>query len=257
MPATAPHFQTQLLRLVLTGAAAVALGFAAADADAQRRGGGGGHGGGKPGWSGGGGGGWQGSGWRGGGHGGGWSGHGSHWRGHGHHRGPYHGGHYYYPGWALGLGVGIGLTYPWWGWYPSYGYPATTVVYERVHDAPVGVVVERNGPLSSPAPAAAPAPEYRWYCPSPAGYHPDVRECQAGWLKVLPDAGSPPPALAPRSRAPSDDFHDRPHTAPGTVGSAVPPRIAAPRIAAPRIAAPAQLAVRANPAQALAHLDVR
>ena len=267
MPTTT-LFRSAPYRLLLTAVASLAIALGAASADAQSRGGGGkpsmGHGGGKPGWSGGGGGrGWNGGGnWHGGNQGnwhrgnhGNWHGHGSHWRGHyyPYWRG-YYGGRYYYPGWAVGLGVGIGLTYPWWGWYPSYAYPATTVVYERVYDAPVGVVVERDGPVTSPAPsgAPAPAPAYRWYCPSPAGYHPDVGECAAGWLKVVPDGGPPPPAGVPRSSAPADEVERADRIAPGTMGST-----STSRIAAPRMAAPSQLAQRAPPAETFAQAHTK
>jgi hypothetical protein len=234
-------------RVALSVALAAGVAFAASDVDAQSRGGkpsvgsGGGHGG----WHGGSGGrgGWHGGsrdGWRGGNHGG-WRGgdHGRWHGGHGHHG--WHGGRYFYPGWALGLGVGIGLTYPWWGWgYPYYAYPSSYVVYERAYDAPAGVVIDRDIPITS-----QPAPAYRWYCPSPPGYHPDVRDCSAGWLKVLPPEGgpssppsAPPPSTTPRSSAPSDDAAPGSRIAPGTMGSASSPV----RIAAPRMTPPAAIA---------------
>ena len=227
---------TNISRLALCAAVAAGLSFASIDADAQRGGGkpSGGSYGGKPGWSGGGHGNWNGGGrgnWNGGGHGN-WNGggrhwhggHGNHWGGH-HHHGWYRG-RYYYPGWALGLGVGVGLTYPWWGWGWSYpyavSYPSSFV---GIYEAPVGIVVDRPGPPSAPAPA------YRWYCPSPQGYHPDVVECAAGWLKVLPpDAHQPSAPLPPRSSAPDGVT---PRVAPDTMGNAAPPRIAAPRMTRP------------------------
>jgi hypothetical protein len=246
--------------VALTVALAVGVAFAASDVAAQGRGGkpsvgsGGGHGGsggrgGPGGWNGGrggGDGGWnsgrsnwnRGDGWRGGNHGA-WRGNPGGWRGYGGQG--WHGGRYYYPGWAFGLGVGIGLTYPWWGWgYPSYPYTyPSSVVYERVYDAPVGVVVDRDLPVT-----VQPAPAYRWYCPSPPGYHPDVRECSAGWLKVLPESGpsSPPsaplPSTPPRSSAPPADDPPVSRIAPGTIAHAS----SATRIAAPRMTPPAQVA---------------
>src|SRR5687767_1018537 len=244
MPSRSPT-SPQISRLVLCSAVAVGVSIASIDADAQHRGGSGGkpsagsHGG-KPGWNGGG------RHWNGGGrH---WNGgHGNHWRGHHHHG--WYGGRYYYPGWALGLGVGVGLTYPWWGWgwnYPYYvnAYPSSYVAYDRVYEAPVGVVVDRPGP-----PASAPAPAYRWYCPSPQGYHPDVVECAAGWLKVLPDAGPPSAPLPPRSSAPNGVT---PRIAPGMMGDAAPPRIAA-----PRMTRPTQLAGTEALPPALAHSTTR
>jgi hypothetical protein len=263
--------------------AAVVVFVSASEADARSGGGGrGGTGAGSGGWHGGGGGrgGWHGGGgsWSGnrgswnGGHAnwsgkpsaaypgakpssgwhGGHGGHGNwHGRGHGHGHGHWHGWHggrYYYPGWALGLGVGIGLTYPWWGWgwgypyYPYYAYPSRYVVYENVYDAPVGVVIDREGAASAPPPA----PAYRWYCPSPPGYHPDVGECSTGWLKVVPQEGgrppeppsAPPPSTTPRSWTPTDEAEPASQIAPGAVGKAAQPV----RIAAPRMTPPAQLA---------------
>lgn len=237
--------------IALSVALAVGVAFAAGDVGAQSRGGkpGAGISGGKPAFDGGGRGGWQGGrpggweggrhdGWRGSGQGrywnGGYAGYGRPWNsGYGQHRYGWHGGRYYYPGWALGLGVGIGLSYPWWGYPYAYSYPSSYVVYERAYDAPVGVVVDRDGPIASPAPA------YRWYCPAPAGFHPDVRECSAGWLKVLPHEGGPassPPSV-PRSSAPLDDAPVS-RIAPGTMGSMSSPV----RIAAPSMTPPSQVA---------------
>jgi hypothetical protein len=162
-----------------------------ADADA-RRGHGGSHGG-SPGWSGGHGGwhgrhaGGSGSRWHGRGHG--W--HGGRWHGARWHGGWY-GPRYWYPGFAWGLGAGVALTYPWWGWgYPTYHYDPT--YYDYV-ERPAGAVNEERT-VDSP-PATWDTPAYRWYCPSPPGYHPEVTECSQGWLRVLPDVDpphSPPP----------------------------------------------------------------
>ena len=200
--------------------------------------------------------------WRGGDHGRHWRGdHGRNWRGdhgrnwHGHHRHwhGWRGGHYYYPGWTLGLGVGIGLAYPWWGW----GWPHDYVVVDRVVvDRPVGMVIEREGSFTSAPPSATPQSpsSTRWYCPSPAGYYPEVRDCPAGWLKVLPDGGPPPDPATPRSTAPaprSDSGDDEPsvHIAPGTLGSAGPGPT---RFAAPRMTPPAAVATPGSPAALIA-----
>ena len=89
-------------------------------------------------------------------------------RGHrGHHRG----------GVSIGLAVG-----PYWGWGPHYHAP---LYYPYYHHAPV--VIERQAPpvyieQSSPAPAA----NYWYYCQASNGYYPHVKECPAGWLRVLP-----------------------------------------------------------------------
>jgi hypothetical protein len=34
---------------------------------------------------------------------------------------------------------------------------------------------------------------YWYYCPDPAGYYPYIRDCEAGWMKVVPDATPPSP----------------------------------------------------------------
>ena len=87
-----------------------------------------------------------------------------------------HGGHYHG---RVGVGVVIG---PYWGpWYypPSYYYPPyyPPVVIER--PAPP-VYIEKSPPVE------AASSGYWYYCQSPAGYYPEVRECPGGWLKVLP-----------------------------------------------------------------------
>ena len=185
--------QIPFLRSALTAALAVACLWAAG-VDARQ----GGHGqsGGRPGvgspggghgqWGGrhvgggngrhvGGGNGWHGGGhrWHGGGH------HGHRWHGH-HHR--WYGYPYWYPAW----GVGVALSYPWWGW----GYP-----YDYYYERPAGGVVFEERSFDAAPPRAA-SPEYLWYCPSPAGYHPDVTACTQPWLRVLPEdvpLNSPPP----------------------------------------------------------------
>ena len=84
-----------------------------------------------------------------------------------------HRGHGHRGGVSVGLAVG-----PYWGWGPSY--------YPYYHHAPV--VIERQAPpvyieqQSPPAPAA----NYWYYCQSSNGYYPHVKECPAGWLRVLP-----------------------------------------------------------------------
>lgn len=107
---------------------------------------------------------------------------GGHGRHHGHH-GHHHRSHF---------GFGLALGAPWWwgpgyypyGYYPSYYYPAA---YEPV----LIRYVERD-------------PGYRYYCPEPAGFYPEVPSCPKAWLKVVPDGAastSPPPGYtAPPGR---------------------------------------------------------
>lgn len=94
---------------------------------------------------------------------------------HGHGRGQVH------------FGVVIGpLWGPWWYPPPRYYYSPSYPYYPPV-------VVERAAPtvyIEQPAPAAPAAPQaqtnYWYYCDAARGYYPYVRECPAGWQRVLP-----------------------------------------------------------------------
>ncbi|HVF62459.1 MAG TPA: hypothetical protein VNE58_00495 [Casimicrobiaceae bacterium] len=170
-----------MTRIAATFFAAAAIAFVSIDADARSDRPSGGFHGAKP---------------VAGGHGRHWHGHhrghGHHWGGHRWHGGHWHHGHRWHGHHHLALGIGIGLGYPFWGWGH---WPRDYVVVDRVYyDRPVGVVVEREGASGSFAPG------YRWYCTAPAGYHPEVRECPSGWLRVLPpDVNAPSPSAPPRS----------------------------------------------------------
>jgi hypothetical protein len=196
----------------------------------------------RPGWHGG----WHGSGWH-----GGWRGHPVRWGGawpgywnrwHGGWWGPGWG---WGPGWAAGwgpgwgwgwgwgVGVGLGVTHPWWGW----GWGPGVVIVER----PPPSVIEQPRVFTQPERGSASPPPFRWYCPAPPGYHPDVAECSQGWLRVLPDEA--PPGPVPSSRGPFEE----PLRSGGQFVTASPRA----RIPAPRMAPPAQLA-RGGPAPQLA-----
>ena len=135
--------------------------------------------------AGGGHGGWHGGGgaWHGGGgisHGGGaW--HGGGWHG-GHHGGHFHG----------SFGVVVGAPWYWWGWGPAYyPYPYYYPTYYPAYydDAPtVYVEKDRGGTAEG---------QYSYYCTDPAGYYPQVANCNKEWLKVVPD-GSRTPKPLPR-----------------------------------------------------------
>ena len=82
------------------------------------------------------------------------------------------------------FGVFIGAPlFPW--YYPSYYYP----YYYPAYYPPVAAVpaapptyVERGA-----APAAAPqAQGYWYYCADAKAYYPYVKDCPAGWQKVIP-----------------------------------------------------------------------
>jgi len=87
---------------------------------------------------------------------------------------------------GINLGVPVG---PW--YYPPYYYPypplVTLPAYSNMVAAPV--YIEKGGEASSPT---TPASSYWYYCPSPQGYYPYVKECQAGWMTVLPQAPTQP-----------------------------------------------------------------
>lgn len=92
-----------------------------------------------------------------------------------------HGGH----GWGgsrVGIGVsfGVPLWSPWYyppPYYPAY-YPAAPVIIER--QAPP-VYIEQPQQVQAPSEAG-----YWYYCRSPSGYYPEVRACNASWIKVPP-----------------------------------------------------------------------
>ena len=76
------------------------------------------------------------------------------------------------------IGGGFWWGPPWW-WGPAYpAYAAPPVVVQG--EPPV--YVQQGQP-----------PAYWYYCPNPAGYYPYITECPAGWLTVVPQAGSPAP----------------------------------------------------------------
>jgi hypothetical protein len=85
----------------------------------------------------------------------------------------------------LAIGVPFGYWSPW--NYPYYGvgypyYPYTASAYV----AP-GVAYADPGPASY----VQQDPGYRYYCPNPAGFYPDVPNCSTAWLKVVPDTRAP------------------------------------------------------------------
>jgi len=91
----------------------------------------------------------------------------------------------------VGLYVGVPLVgfgyrayypppyyYPPYYYYPSY-YPAPVVVQQQPT-----VYVEQN-PQPTPA-AQPPADAYWYYCADSGAYYPYVKECPAGWQRVVP-----------------------------------------------------------------------
>jgi hypothetical protein len=83
---------------------------------------------------------------------------------------------------SVGFVVGAPLMMPW--YYPSY-YPP--IIIER--QAPP-VYIERSPVYVEQPPVEREAQTrysgYWYYCQSPSGYYPEVRECPGGWVKVPP-----------------------------------------------------------------------
>jgi hypothetical protein len=78
----------------------------------------------------------------------------------------------------IGVGVVIGAPF-WYPWFSAPYYPP--------------VIIERQAPpvYIEQAPAMERAPQtgysgYWYYCQSPSGYYPEIRECPGSWVKVPP-----------------------------------------------------------------------
>jgi len=88
----------------------------------------------------------------------------------------------------FGLYVGAPLFAPWYyppsyGYYPPY-YPPAVI---SVPSSPPAYIEQGAGSQSAPAPAAQ---SYWYYCADSKTYYPYVKECPAGWMRVVPQ---PPP----------------------------------------------------------------
>ncbi len=85
-------------------------------------------------------------------------------------------------GGRFGIGIVIGPAWPYYPpnyYYPNYypAYPPNVIIQSPP------VYVEQG----APAPPPAQVPENYWYyCSSPQGYYPYIKECPAGWQKVAP-----------------------------------------------------------------------
>lgn len=91
-------------------------------------------------------------------------------------------GHFHGRG-GVGIFVGPGWLWPWY-YPPSYYYPYYPP--GMVIQAPPAQYIEQEGGQAPPAPE----PSYWYFCTNPQGYYPYVRECPAGWRKVLPQPPS-------------------------------------------------------------------
>lgn len=95
-----------------------------------------------------------------------------------------HGGHggrggFYGP--SFGISVGDPFFFGPWPYY--YGPPAMYYAPPPFYIGPE-TYIERDD-------ASAQAPDYRYYCPKPEGYYPQIPRCPKGWLKVVPDNSQP------------------------------------------------------------------
>lgn len=87
---------------------------------------------------------------------------------------------------GIWIGVPIwGVPYPYhpypYGYYP-YGYPPPYYYNEP----PPVVIQQQPETYIQKAPATAPEQTYWYYCPSPQGYYPAIKECPKGWMRVVP-----------------------------------------------------------------------
>jgi hypothetical protein len=87
------------------------------------------------------------------------------------------------PGNARNRHGGIWITAPVWGVpYPyPYGYP-----YPYYNVPPPVVIQQQPEIYIQKAPSATPEQTYWYYCPSPQGYYPAIKECPKGWIQVVP-----------------------------------------------------------------------
>jgi hypothetical protein len=107
--------------------------------------------------------------------------------------GGYHPGVYGYRAW-YGPSVGVYVGVP--SYTPSgvWGYPSDpNAVYDA--SAPSQYPADAPAPPGSfmpPGPEQAPVPSGYWYyCTDPAGYYPDVEQCNSTWTPVAPQGVTP------------------------------------------------------------------
>jgi hypothetical protein len=77
--------------------------------------------------------------------------------------------------------VGVFIGGPVWYPYPYYAYPPTVVVRE----APPTTYIEQSSPDTTQQQS------YWYYCADSKAYYPYVKDCPAGWQKVVPQTQPP------------------------------------------------------------------
>ncbi len=69
---------------------------------------------------------------------------------------------------------------------PVYAQPRIVVVPSPPAYAPPIVVLQPPAPQVYVQQPQAEVQAWRWWCPDPKGFHPDVPECNVNWKKVIP-----------------------------------------------------------------------
>jgi hypothetical protein len=87
----------------------------------------------------------------------------------------------------VGIAIGVPLGSPWYYPPPYYYYPAPVAPVVVAPSAPP-VYVEQGASAAPEQPQAN--SNYWYYCSSPDGYYPYIKQCPGGWKRVAPE---PPP----------------------------------------------------------------
>ena len=85
-----------------------------------------------------------------------------------------------------GVRFGVVVGAPFYPWYypPYYTYPPYTYApYPSAPAAPT-TYIEQGSAQSAPAQGSS----YWYYCQASKTYYPYVKECPAGWMRVVPQA---------------------------------------------------------------------
>ena len=74
---------------------------------------------------------------------------------------------------------------PPWGW--GAPYPYYSPYYYPYYHQPQQVIIEKQPDVYiQQEPPSSPEKSFWYYCPSSQSYYPAVKECPAGWMKVVP-----------------------------------------------------------------------
>ncbi len=67
--------------------------------------------------------------------------------------------------------------------FPPYPFPYPDRYY---YYTPPPIIIRQQQPENYIQKEPAQEPTYWYYCPSPQGYYPYIKECPTGWMKVIP-----------------------------------------------------------------------